>query len=161
MHHSPLPSSAVLLYDTNYILPTSINSSVLSFLRSSSLCSSVPDYTSDTRPFGLLNTEQQQEPSQIRKYPFSGSNFLFPSPRPRAMRASTALKLLPACFGLMLSGLPASVDAVTATKAIFDYRTGEDFGTEANCGERQLFYCCFQALVDPSCCTSTMYSTIF
>ncbi|CAN0440218.1 unnamed protein product [Pylaiella littoralis] len=49
------------------------------------------------------------------------------------MRASTALKLLPACCGLLLSGLPASVDAVTATKAIFDYRTGEDFGTEANC----------------------------
>ncbi|CAM9784272.1 unnamed protein product [Pylaiella littoralis] len=44
-----------------------------------------------------------------------------------------ALKLLPVCCGFLLSSMPAPVDAVTATKAIFDYRTGEDFGTEANC----------------------------
>lgn len=53
----------------------------------------------------------------------------------RRMRASTALKLLPACCGFLLSSTPAPADAAFAKKAIFDYRTGEDFGTEANCGE--------------------------
>lgn len=31
--------------------------------------------------------------------------------------------------------MPAPAEAVFAKKAIFDYRSGEDFGTAANCGE--------------------------
>ncbi|CAB1114719.1 unnamed protein product [Ectocarpus sp. CCAP 1310/34] len=51
------------------------------------------------------------------------------------MRASAAMKLVSAGCTAILASMPAPA---AAEKHIFDLRTGNDFGSDANCGEIEL-----------------------